>query len=318
MSEVKQEHGGDASELLVPDHFPDPIIAEALRAFNTGRVEGSGTNDGDGVLSRCTHNPHIGPCYPLTCGLVMKLRTGYIRAMKKTILKSHERMNLDYVFQNDNHHRYGTDNGGAQDYKDHMSGRLSSVILYYLVDRFTTDKELLHSRWRYERYRNDIGHPHTTLKQPAPIPTPHEYQTGRISGDGGCCANNRSVMNENVMVGTTGSHLDAMRNLQISPVTSEGEIEEIGMLLWEICDVLTARSKNLTPALQRELALHPLGNPYIITVLEPLRTSTQAPVDTRVMQERHEGPIHNEEPQQQQQQQQQLHQQKRHQYQLRP
>jgi hypothetical protein len=81
----------------LPEHFEDSEVCTVLRNEDTRKLKK----------------------YPLTCGLVMKVRTALIRVIKRSILKSEERKRL-----------------GSEDQS-----------LYKLIETFTSEEDFLHEHW---------------------------------------------------------------------------------------------------------------------------------------------------------------------------
>jgi hypothetical protein len=81
----------------LPEHFEDSEVCTVLRNEDTRKLKK----------------------YPLTCGLVMKVRTALIRVIKRSILKSEERKRL-----------------GSEDQS-----------LYKLIETFTSEEGFLHEHW---------------------------------------------------------------------------------------------------------------------------------------------------------------------------
>jgi hypothetical protein len=81
----------------LPEHFEDSEVCTVLRNEDTRKLKK----------------------YPLTCGLVMKVRTALIRVIKRSILKSEERKRL-----------------GPEDHS-----------LYKLIETFTSEEDFLHEHW---------------------------------------------------------------------------------------------------------------------------------------------------------------------------
>jgi hypothetical protein len=81
----------------LPEHFEDSEVCTVLRNEDTRKLKK----------------------YPLTCGLVMKVRTALIRVIKRSILNSEERKRL-----------------GSEDQS-----------LYKLIETFTSEEDFLHEHW---------------------------------------------------------------------------------------------------------------------------------------------------------------------------